>query len=229
MKSEVVEEAAERGVKLIVSVDTGIRANDVVRHAVGSGHRRDCHGSSPSRSGASARAGRAESQPGGLQISGKEFVWSGGRAEIGCRADDHSRVGPRAPRAYSGIADEAGRDRDGGRRGPADGRESGDRQARPGGSAPREKSGPARAARRGRFRRRRRPERPASRVSDRAPHQRRRTHGQRPRCAGAVHDHRRGPRPRHCRARCPRSEYGSPTDRSRDCPRHPWTSALRSR
>jgi single-stranded-DNA-specific exonuclease len=33
MKSEVVEEAAANGVKLIVSVDTGIRANDVVRHA----------------------------------------------------------------------------------------------------------------------------------------------------------------------------------------------------
>lgn len=33
MKPEVVEEAAGRGVKLIVSVDTGIRANDVVRHA----------------------------------------------------------------------------------------------------------------------------------------------------------------------------------------------------
>jgi single-stranded-DNA-specific exonuclease len=33
MKSEVVEEAAAAGVKLIVSVDTGIRANDVVRHA----------------------------------------------------------------------------------------------------------------------------------------------------------------------------------------------------
>ena len=33
MKSEVVEQAAAEGVKLIVSVDTGIRANDVVRHA----------------------------------------------------------------------------------------------------------------------------------------------------------------------------------------------------
>src|SRR5262249_35752029 len=33
MKSEVVEDAATAGVKLIVSVDTGIRANDVVRHA----------------------------------------------------------------------------------------------------------------------------------------------------------------------------------------------------
>jgi single-stranded-DNA-specific exonuclease len=33
MRSEVVEEAAASGVKLIVSVDTGIRANDVVRHA----------------------------------------------------------------------------------------------------------------------------------------------------------------------------------------------------
>ncbi|HEV8148034.1 MAG TPA: single-stranded-DNA-specific exonuclease RecJ, partial [Bryobacteraceae bacterium] len=33
MKSEVVEQAATDGVKLIVSVDTGIRANEVVRHA----------------------------------------------------------------------------------------------------------------------------------------------------------------------------------------------------
>jgi single-stranded-DNA-specific exonuclease len=33
MKSEVVDAAAASGVKLIVSVDTGIRANDVVRHA----------------------------------------------------------------------------------------------------------------------------------------------------------------------------------------------------
>jgi single-stranded-DNA-specific exonuclease len=37
MKSEVVEEAAAKGVKLIVSVDTGIRANDVVRHAAAFG------------------------------------------------------------------------------------------------------------------------------------------------------------------------------------------------
>lgn len=33
MRSEVVEEAAARGVKLIISVDTGIRAAEVVRHA----------------------------------------------------------------------------------------------------------------------------------------------------------------------------------------------------
>src|SRR6266849_2770942 len=37
MKSEVVEGAAADGVSLIVSVDTGIRANDVVRHAAGLG------------------------------------------------------------------------------------------------------------------------------------------------------------------------------------------------
>ncbi len=37
MKSEVVEAAAAASVKLIVSVDTGIRANDVVRHAAGLG------------------------------------------------------------------------------------------------------------------------------------------------------------------------------------------------
>ncbi|MCC6591063.1 MAG: single-stranded-DNA-specific exonuclease RecJ [Bryobacterales bacterium] len=33
MRPEVITDAASRGVKLIVSVDTGIRANDVVRHA----------------------------------------------------------------------------------------------------------------------------------------------------------------------------------------------------
>ena len=33
MKADVIERAAESGVKLIISVDTGIRANDVVRHA----------------------------------------------------------------------------------------------------------------------------------------------------------------------------------------------------
>jgi len=37
MKSEVVAAAAAEGVGLIVSVDTGIRANDVVRHAAGLG------------------------------------------------------------------------------------------------------------------------------------------------------------------------------------------------
>jgi single-stranded-DNA-specific exonuclease len=37
MRSEVVEDAAAQGVSLIVSVDTGIRANDVVRHASGLG------------------------------------------------------------------------------------------------------------------------------------------------------------------------------------------------
>ena len=37
MKSEVVEAAAAAGVSLIVSVDTGIRANDVVKHAAGLG------------------------------------------------------------------------------------------------------------------------------------------------------------------------------------------------
>lgn len=37
MRTDVVEEAAARGVKLIVSVDTGIRAAEVVRHAVSVG------------------------------------------------------------------------------------------------------------------------------------------------------------------------------------------------
>ncbi len=37
MKSEAVEDAAALGVKLIVSVDTGIRANEVVKHAAGLG------------------------------------------------------------------------------------------------------------------------------------------------------------------------------------------------
>jgi single-stranded-DNA-specific exonuclease len=37
MRSEVVQDASTQGVSLIVSVDTGIRANDVVRHAAGLG------------------------------------------------------------------------------------------------------------------------------------------------------------------------------------------------
>ncbi|MEQ1884438.1 MAG: single-stranded-DNA-specific exonuclease RecJ [Bryobacteraceae bacterium] len=37
MKADAVEDAAANGVRLIVSVDTGIRANDVVRHAAGLG------------------------------------------------------------------------------------------------------------------------------------------------------------------------------------------------
>src|SRR5450631_3293673 len=37
MRSEAVEDAAALGVKLIVSVDTGIRANQVVKHAAGLG------------------------------------------------------------------------------------------------------------------------------------------------------------------------------------------------
>ena len=37
MKAEVVEDATAQGVRLIISVDTGIRANDVVKHAAGLG------------------------------------------------------------------------------------------------------------------------------------------------------------------------------------------------
>ena len=37
MKNDAVDDAAARGVKLIVSVDTGIRANQVVKHAAGLG------------------------------------------------------------------------------------------------------------------------------------------------------------------------------------------------
>jgi len=37
MKTEVVEDAAAQGVRLIISADTGIRANEVVRHAAGLG------------------------------------------------------------------------------------------------------------------------------------------------------------------------------------------------
>src|SRR5450759_2193054 len=37
MRSEVVDEAAARGVKLIISVDTGIRAAEVVRHSTALG------------------------------------------------------------------------------------------------------------------------------------------------------------------------------------------------
>ena len=69
MRSEVVEEAAAAGVALIVSVDTGIRANLVVEHARSLGIDvivTDHH------------LPEAELPP-AVHLSGKEFVWRGCR------------------------------------------------------------------------------------------------------------------------------------------------------
>ena len=62
MRPEVVEAAAEQGVKLIVSVDTGIRAAEVVKRAQRARHRRDRHRSSSARGGAAAGGRGAQSQ-----------------------------------------------------------------------------------------------------------------------------------------------------------------------
>ena len=74
-----MEEAAACGVKLIVSVDTGIRANDVVRHASALGI--DVivtdHHLPEVRSRVAAGAGGAESQSAGLHLSGKKPVGAG--------------------------------------------------------------------------------------------------------------------------------------------------------
>ncbi len=70
MRAEVVEEAAASGVSLIVSVDTGIRAGDVVRHARELGIDvivTDHH--LPEIESASGHRG-AESQSAGLRVSG---------------------------------------------------------------------------------------------------------------------------------------------------------------
>ena len=71
MRDDVLENAAAAGIKLVISVDTGIRAfaaAETARRLTARSHR---HRPSPagSQRAASARASSAQSQPAGLQIS----------------------------------------------------------------------------------------------------------------------------------------------------------------
>ena len=68
MRAEVIERAAAMGVRLIISVDTGIRAQRSGAGRAGAGHRCDCHRSSPAGSGAAAGAGGSESEPAAIAI-----------------------------------------------------------------------------------------------------------------------------------------------------------------
>ena len=83
MRSEVVEEAAASGVSLIVSVDTGIRANASGEACFNVGDRCDRHRPSPARGGNPASASRPESQPDRLRLSRKESLRSRSRTKTG--------------------------------------------------------------------------------------------------------------------------------------------------
>ncbi len=74
MRSEVVEEAAAAGVKLIVSVDTGIRATEVVRHASALGIDVIVTDHHLPEAELPPAAGRPEPQPAGLFLSGEKSV-----------------------------------------------------------------------------------------------------------------------------------------------------------
>ena len=130
MRPEVVEAAAEQGVKLIVSVDTGIRAAEVVRRANELGIDVIVTDHHLPETRPAARAGRAQSQSPGLPVPGEEPVRRGRglQADPGAVAVDGLAGGEGAARF--GIVPQAGGDRHGGRRGSAHRRESHHRQPR---------------------------------------------------------------------------------------------------
>ncbi len=108
------------------------------RHSLGGGrgarrrarHRRHRHRPPSARCGAASRLRRAQPETAGLPVPGEELVRRGGRLQVGRRLVPVSGLAFRAPPAGAGIFSEAGRDRDGGRRGAADGRKPHPRQAR---------------------------------------------------------------------------------------------------
>ena len=147
MRPEVVEAAAEQGVKLIVSVDTGIRAAEVVRRANELGIDVIVTDHHLPESRPAARARRAQSQSPGLPVSGKEPV----RRRRGLQVDSgavaaHGLAGGEGP-PRRGIVPQTGGDRDRGRRGSAHRRESHHRVAWLARSRPGAECRPARAAR----------------------------------------------------------------------------------
>ena len=67
MRDEVIEQAADRGIRVIISVDTGIRAFAAAETAAAPRHRSDRHRPSPAAIRRRAQgAGRGQSQPSGM-------------------------------------------------------------------------------------------------------------------------------------------------------------------
>ena len=104
MRAEVVERASAEGVSLIVSVDTGIRAGDVVRRAAALGI--DVvdvtdHHLPEAELAAGARRPESQSASHFQFLSGEEFVRSGSRlqADAGSAPDIGLAEGKAAPRA----------------------------------------------------------------------------------------------------------------------------------
>ena len=187
MKSEAVEDAAALGVKLIVSVDTGIRASQVVKHAAGLGI--DVIVTDHHLPEAELPPAVAVLNPNRPDCPYPEKNLCGAGVALKLADALLSTLGWERPRrerlvdsllklvAIATVADVV----------PLVGRESRHRQARIGGIAEGFESRAARVAGRRGDRGRRRAEREAGRVSDRSAHQRRGAHGQRQRHRGSVH------------------------------------------
>src|SRR5579875_2745132 len=120
MRAEIVERAAQSGVRLIVSVDTGIRATEAELCAIG-GHRCDRDRSSFAGGRTAAGARGFESESPGLRLSGQEPLWGWRDVEAGAGAAGAERSGRGAAGGAARILSEAGGDCDGGRYCSADG------------------------------------------------------------------------------------------------------------
>ena len=92
MRPEVVEAAAAQGVKLIVSVDTGIRAAEVVTRANELGIDVIVTDHHLPEARTAAGAGGAQSQPPGLPVSREESVRRGCRVQAGAGAAGAARL-----------------------------------------------------------------------------------------------------------------------------------------
>ena len=142
MRDEVIERAATEGVRLIISVDTGIRAFAAAETARGLNLDlivTDHH--LPQGTRRAAGAGRAESQPGGLRVSLQASVRGGSGVQAGAGA-----AGAKRPRAPDAVVSEGGCHRHHRRRRAAGGRESHLRQPWAAGAAQSGESGAAGAA-----------------------------------------------------------------------------------
>ena len=108
MRDEVIEQAAERGIRLIVSVDTGIRAFAAAATAERCGVDlivTDHH--LPQADGVPKGSGRRESQPAGLRVSLQVALRRRRRLQ-----DRASASGGKRTRASAAVVLEDGRDRD---------------------------------------------------------------------------------------------------------------------
>ena len=218
MRPEVVEAAAAEGVRLIVSVDTGIRAAEVVRRAgelgidvIVTDHHLPEADLPPAL--AVLNPNRPDCPYPEKNLCGAGVAFKLAQALLATLAWPAEKV-----RRVCGIAAQAGGHRHGGRRGAAHRREPRHGQARARRPRRRPQPRPARAAGRGGLYRQHCADSPTGGVSDCAAPECRRPHGYRHGGDRAVPHRRPGARPR-AGATARRAERRAPAGGGRD-PRH---------